>query len=437
MKPLGLDVTVTCRGAALAGLSLTSDAQARYVTLPTESGAPLLVKAERFELPRRKTRAEFRYRVELERAARERAELSFAFRSGEALLAPASSFLLSPLPLAPEVPIELAVEGPPGFGFRSGLRERQGGGYALESHELRVATYSVFGRFSERRVHAGGGRVDLIVLDEPPSLSGERLAPWVSKRAEAVARFYGTFPAERTTVFVVPVEGRDGVLFGNLLPQSAPAIALRIGARTTPAALEKDWILLHELFHLGVPSFHREGKWFDEGLATYFEPILRVRAGFSTERELWAELARDLPLGLPALTQVGLERGRDYTDIYWGGALFCFIADVELRRRSAGVTGLEDGVRAVFAEGGVAWEVWSLQETFEIAERAVGHRFLQELAARHAAGPAAFDLEGLLRDLGVIRGEAGIELRDDAPLAAVRRAIVTPIVRERATNPDG
>ena len=108
----------------------------------------------------------------------------------------------------------------------------------------------------------------------------------MTERARIVAGFFGTFPAERATVFLIPVNGRDGVLFGNLLPQSAPAIALRVGTQVTPAALRDDWILIHELFHLGVPSFLREGKWFDEGLATYFEPILRARAGILSEQQL-------------------------------------------------------------------------------------------------------------------------------------------------------
>jgi hypothetical protein len=366
----------------------------------------------------------FRYRVDLERAAREQRDVGFALRHGEAIVAPASSFLLSPLPLVPEVPIELAVHTPPGFGFRSGLRE-YAGGYALESHEVRVATYSVFGRFSEQRVSVADRHLDVIVLDAEPALAG-RLAPWVAERARVVADFYGTFPAERTTLFVVPVHGAVEVVFGNLLPQSAPAIALKVGTKVTPLALHRDWILLHELFHLGVPSFFREGKWFDEGLATYFEPILRARAGMLSEQQLWSDFARDLQKGLPVLEQRGLDHARDYTDIYWGGALFCLLADVELRRATGGLKGLEDGVRAVFRGGGVAWEVWSLQETLRMAERTLGRSVLSELAARHASGPAPVDLERTLAELGVVQGGDGVELRDDAPLAAARRAIVKP-----------
>ena len=46
---------------------------------------------------------------------------------------------------------------------------------------------------------------------------------------------------------------------------------------------------MHELYHLGFPSFQGEGKWLDEGLATYYEPMIRARAGLRTETSLWDE----------------------------------------------------------------------------------------------------------------------------------------------------
>ena len=35
--------------------------------------------------------------------------------------------------------------------------------------------------------------------------------------------------------------------------------------------------------------------WLTEGLATYFEPIIRYRAGRRSAESLWAEFARDMP----------------------------------------------------------------------------------------------------------------------------------------------
>jgi len=78
-------------------------------------------------------------------------------------------------------------------------------------------------------------------------------------------------------------------------PENGAGVALTIGQHAPKRALDADWILVHELFHIGVPSFIGEGKWLDEGLATYYEPIIRARLGALTELEVWSEFARNMP----------------------------------------------------------------------------------------------------------------------------------------------
>jgi hypothetical protein len=425
-RPLRLDVSASCQGPAVAGLALSQAEQFPYITTPTAQGESLRRRGQGFELSRPRANPVFRYHVDLESAARDHGSFDFAVRHGDSLLAPASTFLLHPLPLELDVPVEVRVHTPPGFGFDTGL-ERRGDAYHLEAHEIPVATYSVFGRYATRALPVEPGRkIDLVILDGKRRLADDELAAWVERRARVVSSFYGRLPAERVVVFLVPAARRHQVAFGKLLPESAPGIVVLLGSEADEEDLERDWILIHELFHVGVPSFYKEGKWFDEGLATYFEPILRVRAGLLTEAELWQDFARQMPRGVPALTQFGLERSPDYASVYWGGAVFCLTADVEIRTSSGLVKGLEDGVRAVFDAGGIAWDVWSLERTLSIADRNLGDPVLARLARRYAERPAPFDLDDVLRRLGVIRHENGIELRDDAPLAAVRRAIVRP-----------
>jgi predicted metalloprotease with PDZ domain len=209
-----------------------------------------------------------------------------------------------------------------------------------------------------------------------------------------------------------------------VLPESEPGIGLVVGQHAPRSKLYSDWILVHELFHLGFPSFFEEGKWLDEGLATYYEPIIRVRAGLYTERELWDELAKSMPQGLPAYTRDGLESAQDFRGIYWGGALACLEADVEARKRNLD-RGLEVGLRALRDAGGTASEVWEMRDALDTIDKALGSPTLGRIAALHAERGSPFDLGGLLRDLGVTRTENGaIQLTDSAPLAAVRHAII-------------
>ncbi|MDQ2644701.1 MAG: hypothetical protein M3020_12855, partial [Myxococcota bacterium] len=426
-RPLLLDVTVSCRGAAVSGLGHDNPLLRDYFVAPREAQRPLREQDLRFELTTPKQRAVFHYRVDLERMARERKDIDAALRIGGSVVAPASSFLLYPVPQLPETRIEVRLRTPENFGFTSGL-ERKGDAYVIQAHEISAATYSVFGRFSERAIELPGGRLDLALLDARPEVEIDALRRWVERRAQLIAEFYGRFPAPRTLLVLLPLKAESAaVVFGKLLPESAPGVAVSFGTRTRPAALERDWILLHELFHIGVPSFDDEGKWFDEGLATYFEPILRVRAGMLSELELWRELARGMRRGLPGLARYGLEYAPDYSGTYWGGAVYCLLADVELRKSSGLARGLEDAVRAVFAAGGRSSEVWSLDKTFALAERALQTDVLSKLRARHAERPTPVDLDALFAALGVVvRDETVVQLRNDAPLSAVRAALVKP-----------
>ena len=75
--------------------------------------------------------------------------------------------------------------------------------------------------------------------------------------------------------------------------------------------------------------------------------------------------------------------------------------------------------------GGVATEVWDLNDAIDVIDRSFDAPILKPIQRDHADRGSAFDLRGLLRDLGVSRKRDGsIVLSDQAPLAAVRRAIV-------------
>jgi hypothetical protein len=367
---------------------------------------------------------DFGYAVDLASLARSSESFDGAAHVGASFMAPLSSVLVVPEPLTTEIPVTVQVDAEPSLRVSVGLvRGAASNQYELMAHEIPVATYFSFGKLEQRELSFGGAKLEISKLDGPLDQSFDQLSAWIAKSADAVRDFYGVFPVPRATVTVLPVPDRDGVVFGKVLPESSPGIALLVGQHASHQALYSDWILVHELFHTGFPSFFDEGKWLDEGLATYYEPIIRVRAGLYSEQQLWQEIAQAMPQGLPAFTEHGLEAAHDFRGIYWGGALSCLVADVEARKRDLD-KGLEVGIRALRQAGGNACEVWSLDEAIATIDRALGVPTLAPIAEQHAAQGAAFDFEELLRDLGVVRIAGGnVRLSDEAPLAAVRRAI--------------
>lgn len=368
--------------------------------------------------------ARLSYVVDLAKLAGHGHDFDRAARVGASFIATMSSVLLVPEPLTTDIPSTVQVTAAAPLAVSVGLaRAPAPNTYRLMAHEIPVATYFAFGKLTQRTLDIDGARLDVTALDGPLDQSFDEVNAWIAKSAEAVHDFYRAFPVPRASVTVIPTPERASVLFGKVLPESEPGVALLVGQHATRKALYSDWILVHELFHLGFPSFFEEGKWLDEGLATYYEPIIRVRAGLYTEAELWSELSSKMPQGLPAFTELGLEKADDFRGIYWGGALACLLADVTARKRDP-QRGLEVGLRALREAGGTASEVWTLADVMAAVDHALGAPTLEPIAREHAQRGSAFDLPALFAALGVKRDAHGaVHLSDAAPLAAVRRAI--------------
>jgi predicted metalloprotease with PDZ domain len=126
------------------------------------------------------------------------------------------------------------------------------------------------------------------------------------------------------------------------------------------------------------------------------------------------------------LPQTG-DEGLDNTDTwgrkYWGGAMFCLFADIEIRKATGNRLGLQDAMRGVLAAGGNHEVDWSIGRILATADKAVGVDVLTRLHDQWGSKPVTPDLDALWRDLGLrFKGE-NLEFDDTAPLAAIRASI--------------
>jgi hypothetical protein len=160
-----------------------------------------------------------------------------------------------------------------------------------------------------------------------------------------------------------------------------------------------------------------------EGAATYVEPIARAQAGQLSPERVWAEFALDMPNGLPAEGDRGLDFTATWARTYWGGALFCLVADVKIRSRTGNRVGLQHALRAILEGGGTLEHRWSIREALKAGDAATGVDVLMQMYEEWRAAPVQVDLPHLWRELGVEQQGRRAMLRDDAPLADIRRAI--------------
>jgi hypothetical protein len=216
---------------------------------------------------------------------------------------------------------------------------------------------------------------------------------------------------------------RDGVGFGTAIGNAGAAVAIDVGQDCSAEQLADDWVLVHEMIHTAMPDLKGPHHWLEEGLSTYVEPLARVRAGLVSPEELWTDWVRGMPNGLPEKGDRGLDRTPTWGRTYWGGALFCLVADVEIRSRTNGKKSLDDALRAIVAAGGNISTAWPIERVLEVGDGATGVPVLHELYAKMARDPAPVDLAAMWKRLGVVRSGASVTFDDNAPLAPVRRAM--------------
>ena len=256
-------------------------------------------------------------------------------------------------------------------------------------------------------------------------LSEKEVLDWVLRSARATATFFGRFPVPEVRI---SLEASSGEYVGDGVAWASPDARIRIavGRKITAATLKGDTTLVHEMTHLGFPDLDEAHLWLHEGIATYVEAIAHAQAGETTPAKVWAHFVEEMPQGLPERGDKGLNDTSNVDRRYWGGAMFCLMADVEIRRRTHNRFGLKHALRAVLEAGGTLKDTWDIERVLDIADRAVGVPVLRELFPTWKDKSVAPDLDRLWAELGVRKASDAIRLLDSAPLSAVRRAITEP-----------
>ncbi len=269
----------------------------------------------------------------------------------------------------------------------------------------------------------GSSRIDVHVESGPMQLSNQDLMQWVRMAADSVSTYYGRFPVQAVALRIIPADGRGvrgGQTFGA---KEGGRISIHVGKETTVNGLNSDWMLTHEMVHLSFPSMADEHHWIEEGIATYVEPIARVRAKHMDAHEMWFEMVRDLHQGLPQSGDEGLDNTHTWGRTYWGGALFCFLADIEIHKQTNNRKGLDDALRGILNAGGEIRYDWPIEKALTAGDAATGVAVLMPLYQKMKNQPYPVDLDALWKELGVERDGDTVKFIDSAPFAKTREAI--------------
>ncbi len=294
------------------------------------------------------------------------------------------------------------------------------------------------GRFEQFPVSLPGGRLDVALLRGEPPTSRERIEPWLRANAEALGLALSLtaprLPVDRLQVLVVPVgQGGEPVPWGQVMRGGGDAVHLYIDQTRSQAEFLADWVLIHELSHLLHPFTDGDGPWFYEGIASYYQNVLPARAGARGEKESWERLHAGLRRGIKgtrpgqSLAQASRDmmRDRGFMRVYWSGAAFALLADLELRRASGGTRSLDWALRELRRSFGPFDRNWTAREVVDALDQVSGGRVFGDLYRRWLPSDRFPDLTDAYRRLGIeVVDDNRLHLNGDPEVATLRAALL-------------
>jgi hypothetical protein len=293
------------------------------------------------------------------------------------------------------------------------------------------------GRFEVQEVAVPGARLRLSVLDGDPAAAAADMGRWIGEAANAVATLYGSFPLASPQILVIPRgEADEAVPWAQVLRGGGAAAHFFIDAARPLSEFRDDWTATHELSHMLLPYVKRGDAWLSEGFASYYQNVLRARAGMLEPEQAWEKLYRGFQRGRDGtrgktLAEASRSMGRDraFMRVYWSGAAIALSADVELRRRTDGEQSLDTALAALRDCCLPSDRAWTGREAFDRLDRLTGDTVFRELYDRHVLDRRFPDIDEVSASLGVIERGDRLRFSSASPATALRDAIMAPPAR--------
>jgi hypothetical protein len=398
----------------------------RARTLPKRR--PLALEEGAFTLPEQ-ARC-FAVDVAIGRLAREGRDRDLGAAIDQALVLAPDAWLWLPRPLPGELELRARFHLPPGVEVALPWPEKEGE-FLIPTSAYDWQGAMVLGRFGRFSRPIPGGVIEVITLGQVTA-SEDALSRWATSAAGAVSTVLGRFPEPRALVLAEPsfTLSEDPVVFGEALRGGGAIVRALVSRRAAGQSFLGEWVLVHELSHFLFPFVEQDGAWLSEGVATYYQNVLRARQGLLSEREAIQRLEEGFQRGRDnaASDAVALEQASTemharaaYMRVYWTGAAVSLLADVELRAAEKG--SLDEAVRAVQPLRRAARERVPTAEVLVGLDSASKTGVFTRLA-RECAGSSRFpDVTPAYRALGISVKDGEVSLSADAKAVALRAAI--------------
>lgn len=336
---------------------------------------------------------------------------------------------------------DVSVELPPGYAISTPWYPLPSSDDAKKHFRIRptpndwIARIAI-GRFTEKRVDLEGGTLRLSLLDGADVAEQARLVEWITHVSHAALSAYGRLPLGDVQVLVVPVateRERDPVIFGQSTRGQGNALTLFVDATRPATDFDHDWVAVHELSHLFHPYMGGRGAWLAEGLATYYQNVLRARAGLLSPAQAWGQIdagfargRKDIRGGGPTLEAAGDADSPAYMRVYWSGTAYWLEVDAELRRASANRLSVDEALKRFDACCLPSYKRWEPADFVARLDAVLGTDVFTRRFREFRTRRDFPDLKALYAELGIRNEGDTLRFDDNASGAEIRRAIMAP-----------
>ncbi len=290
-----------------------------------------------------------------------------------------------------------------------------------------------FGYFKIQTLPIDDTYLRLAVLPASPAPNMSTTRKWVQESAQAVLNAHGNLPQTHPQVLVMPVGSQNNAIpFGRVLRGGGIGLQFFIDPKRRLSEYSDDWVPTHEFSHLLLPYINRQDAWLSEGLASYYQNIMRARDGRLSEREAWDKLLAGFERGRRDVTSnrtlaeeaSGMSRNGSYKRVYWSGAAMLFLADVELRKRTDGQHTLDTALAGIADCCMDVSKVWRARDMMRRMDAITGTDIFMRVYQQHTRSSEFPAVEQVLTDLGVRQRSGRVRLNNQAELAAIRKQIM-------------
>lgn len=289
-----------------------------------------------------------------------------------------------------------------------------------------------FGKFRDIPLEVPGTRLNLVIVGVTARIPVDRIRGWIENAALGVTTVHGRFPWPRARIIVLPnAQGNEAIPWAFVQRGGGLSAQFFINHRLPDEELLTEWTLFHELAHMLLPKIVAQDAWLSEGLASYYQNVLRARRGVISTLNAWQRMHAGFARGRKS--QVGstladaterMYRNAGFMRVYWQGAALLALADYRVRLRTEGRHSLDSALAGIAQCCMTLDGEWRARDLLARMDAITGTRVFTELHDQQIPSPEFPDLRELYDGLGFVVREGELQFTESAPHVTLREAIM-------------